>query len=244
MMFAKLTSKLLTAAGLVCLTAGIAGAQINVLYYVDFSFDTNSMANALAGLGAGYNVTTATSDAQFQSLITSNPYGLVIYEVQDVAPVTASVTDLANYIAGGGHAIGADWDVGAGNAMVSVFGANYTGTTNQTSVNVTSALLSGGITNPISLSNPGWGIFSYDLTGGTSGGTFGDGSEAIVFGNGGSTILNGFLDNVSGAPAQQLYTNEIVALTSSPTGTPEPGAATLVLAGILGSFTVLRRRRK
>jgi len=240
-MFAKLTSKLLTAAGLVCLTAGIAGAQINVLYYVDDSFGTNSMAQALAGLGAGYNVTTATSDAQFQSLITTNPYGLVVYEVQNTPPVATSVADLASYVAGGGHAIGADWYYPDG-TMAGVFGASYTGAVNQSSVDVTSALLSGGITNPFTLTNPGWGVFSTDLAGGTSAATFGDGSEAIVFGNGGNTIFNGFLDN-TGAGAQ-LYTNEIVALTSSPTGTPEPGATTLVLAGILGSFTVLRRRRK
>jgi len=243
-MLAKLTSRLLAAAGLVCLTSGIAGAQINVLYYNDFEIATDNMAQALAGLGAGYNVTTATSDAQFQSLITTNPYGLVIYDVQGNPPVAASVLDLANYVSGGGHAIGADWDVGGGNTMPSVFGASFAGPENQTSVTVTSALLSGGITNPISLSNPGWGIFSYDLSGGTSGGTFGDGSEAIVFGNGGNTIFNGFLGDTAGGPGVQLYTNEIVALTSSPTGTPEPGAATLVLAGIVGSFTVLRRRRK
>jgi hypothetical protein len=71
------------------------------------------------------------------------------------------------------------------------------------------------------------------------GGTFGDGSGAIVVGNGGRTIVNGFLSDT--VASEQLYANELGSLSGA---VPEPSAWALLLAGFFGLGAMARAGRR
>ena len=113
------------------------------------------------------------------------------------------------------------------------------------------APLATGIINPVTLVNPppGWHHFSHGLAplpGGTSAGTFASGDSAIMIGNGGRTIMNGFTNDVIPDPTgQQLYENEIQFLVGrSASVVPEPCSLTLLSMGGLSLLRFRRRRAK
>jgi len=114
-----------------------------------------------------------------------------------------------------------------------------TGGINQTSL--TLSLFNSGIVSPLAVTNTGWGTFSTSmsvLAGGTVGGTFGDGSDAIIVGNGSRTIVNGFLSDT--VASQLLYANELKSFSGK---VPEPATIALFSAGV-AAFGAMRRKKK
>ena len=218
-----------------------------VLKYVDLVVGTDYVTPALAG----HTVTTATSWADFDTKLAGGSYQLVIALGQNNS-LGANATTLQTYISGGGHAIVDDYTSNA--AYGPMMNASYTGVTNQNQANFLIPALSSGITNPQSLANPGWGTYSMGLlaaAGGTSVCTFPNGNSCAVSGNGGRTLLLGFLSDTPATDGAALWTNMInyVLGGAPPTPTLQPVptlgqwslfALALLLATAAGLY--LRRR--
>jgi hypothetical protein len=205
------------------------------LYFDDFSHG-DRMAAALSALSGTVTTTTASSPSDFTTKLASGGYDLAIFFEQDFSGTdyNAAFAALATYIAGGGRAIADDWT--RNNTHSAVFDTTFTGGRNQTSFSVTDPGLASGITNPVMLFNPGWGTFATDLGGGISAAVFPNSTSAIVSGNGGRSLFNGFLNDtfVDPATGEQLYMNEIEKLLGTTAAIPEPGTLTLLGLGIIG----------
>ena len=210
----------------------------SILYYVDGNNGTDEMAAALATL-LGDTVTVATSPTDFATKITSGTYQLGIFSAQETygSAYSAALAALATFVAGGGLAIVDSWFTSMP-GDISPFGADFTGDTNGTSIILTA--FNSGVANPVSITNPvpPYAVFStgftLDATTGTSiaatfSGTIG-GEAAIVTGNGGRSIVNGFLNDTAGAAGEQIYINEINQLLSA---TPEPASWGLLGLGLV-----------
>ena len=186
-------------------------AKAKVLYYVDYNFGNDPFGQAFTALGI--TPTVASSYSDFESDLSSGSWDLVVLLNQGYEDSTWE-TPLVNYVDGGGHAIVASWTHPQN--VAAAFGATYTGNNDQSPITQTvSSPIWNGVSNPFDLFNPGWGTWSTGLqaTTGQSIGTFPNGDGGIVVGNGGRTILNGFLENTATDPAQglQLAENEIAA---------------------------------
>jgi PEP-CTERM motif len=233
-------SAIVTSAVLSVTVACGAQAAPQVLYWPDLVLGTDCTPAALSSLGI--TPTTASNEADFITKLNAGGWDLAILDVQDL-PETGAQAALDSYVVGGGKAIYTDWT--QNNGAAAAFDAAFTGNTNQTSMTVSGGLAA-GITNPVTLSNPGWGVFSMGLSplpGGSSSATFANSDAAIVIGNGGHTIINGFLnDTIANPPCQQLYENEISSvLGASPV--PEPTSLALLATGGLPFLGFLRRRK-
>lgn len=236
-----------TAMALVSLSflTSAARADVGILYYNDYTIGTDSMGQALANLGPGYTVYTASSDTDFQTQLATGNYSLGIFFAQDFqsSNYTSAISALATFAQGGGGAIYADWSQNG--SLAAGFGAGFTGNTNESQFTVSDPALANGITNPVNLNNPGWGVFSTGLTGSNVAATFvSDGNGAIVIGDNGHAIVNGFLNDTFADANQgtQLYTNEIKTVLYG-TAVPEPSTFVLMCLGAAGfaGFGVRRR---
>lgn len=190
-------------------------SQTRVLYWVDGLIGTDQMSTALTNTGC--IVTTATSDADFQTLIsTPANYDMAIYFCQNNASVNASAAALANFVNLGKKGMYADWSVDATNGAL--VGVSYTGTTNESTVTVTDPALAAGITtNPFTITNTGWGVYSYGLVplaGGSVAGTFSpSGQAAIVKSMSDNMLVFGYLNDVSAT--SEMYEIAVETLTTS-----------------------------
>jgi hypothetical protein len=200
--------------------------QKKILYFVDGNHGTDEMAAALAALSPPNTVTMATSPADFATKISSPGFDLGIFSAQENygADYTTALSDLATFVQNGGTAIVDSWATFAGSDLTP-FGGTPTGDSNGPAVNLTA--INGGIANPLALSNPPspYTAYSFGLTLDPTSGTFiagvfsdpgnssgTNGQAAIVLGNGGRSIVNGFLNDTGGAAGEQLYENEINGL--------------------------------
>jgi hypothetical protein len=143
---------------------------------------------------------------------------------------------LGAFVAGGGKAIYADWS--GNSALAAQFGAGFTGNNNNNAVTILDPAFGPNQT----LTNPGWGTFSTGLTalpGSTVAATFGNGDGAIVLGNGGRSIVYGFLNDTPSSPV--VFAGGISQLADGATSVPEPFT---VIGSIIGGTAAFRMRKK
>jgi hypothetical protein len=237
-----------------------------ILYFVDGNQGTDQMAAALAALSPANVVTVTSSTTDFSTEIATGTYQLGIFSAQEVygTNYSTALAALASFVQGPtkGRAIVDSFTPFHSDDM-RPFGATPTGAVNGTAVNL--SVFGGGITNPMTLTNPipPYSFFSTaeSLTPGAfSAGTFfdpgnasgTDGEAAVVVGNpdptwvaGGRSIVNGFLNDTAGPAGEQLYIHEIEALLTPVTTTaaPEPDSLTLLSLGAAGLAGCAWRRR-
>ncbi len=229
----RVMQRVLAAIGL-ALVVAVPARAATVLVYIDQVVGTDYVTPALTA--GAHTVTTAVSWADFDTKLAGGSYQLAIGLGQNLA-LAANVATLTTYVAGGGRVILDDYTSNA--AYGPLMNATYTGVTNQSSLNFLIPALSGGITNPQPLTNPGWGTYSMGelaAAGGTSVCSFPNGNSCAVSGNGGRTLLLGFLsDTPSGANGVTLWSNIInFVLVGAP-----PGPTTLTPVPTLGQWALL-----
>lgn len=142
-----------------------------------------------------------------------------------------------------------DWTYN--NTLAVIFEASYTGNTNQTAVTITDPVLATGLTNPFTLVNPGWSIFSTGLTAIGSGevlATFENGNAAIIRGNDKHTIILGYLsDTPPLAMRQQLFENVLNFIVCGPNSfvpdVPVSNWALYIGIFLIITFAVIRFRK-
>lgn len=225
------------AAGLVLASAAQASA---VLYYRDGVIGPDAMGAALSA--STHTVTQATSQSEFRGLVEGGGWDLVIYFQQSYSAGTGADTAIADWVAGGGRAIFADWERNA--ALGALFDASYTGINGQTQVTFTDPLL-----GTKSLANPGWDNFSMGLSALDAAEAlahFANGDDAVVLGNGGRTILNGFLvDTMPLAVGMAVFSSQVERVLATPLHqVPEPASLALCAAGLAGLIAVRRRPQR
>ncbi len=233
-------------AALVLLWGGVGQAEAGILYYVDGNDSTDNMAGALSALSGTYTTTIATSQTDFAAKIATGNYDLGIFSAQysyDPSYSTA-LSALATSVSAGRKAIVSSWYHWT-STDITPFGAAFTGSANESTVSVTLPAFAAGFEGPVGLS--GYGIFSTGLNGSSVAATFGSGQAAIVVGNGGRSIVNGFLNDTAsnGPQGVQLYVNEINYLEGGTASVPEPCTLAIwSLLGVCGMGFGWRRRKQ
>jgi len=176
----------------------------DALVYIDYALENDFVADAL--LAQGYNLTFASGWADFNTKLLSGNYGLAVAFSQDFYEVPSPAA-VQTYLNGGGRMILCDWTLDI--TLASLFEASYTNHYNQSQVFFSGSTYGNGISNPMTLQNPGWGIFSMGMApkgGGQVLASFANGEAAAIKGNGGKTIILGYLsDTPPSDTRQQLF---------------------------------------
>jgi hypothetical protein len=238
---------LTVAAAMALLAMTVSGASAtSVLLFDDFSFNPPPAADPAdpgsrwptALMGLGLSVTQVGDDAAFNAAI-GNGWDLVVIQFDlfshSIEP------GLADYIAGGGKVIfgssdsTSDADFEVQEAGVDLLTLDLT------------SLFSAGLSGMTLLLDPGsYGIWSRSFladAGTVVAGTFEDLNAAIVVGNSGRTIINGFMgDTLSEADEIRLYQNEVRYLVAA--AVPQPRTGILLAVGGLVLVVVRHRQKK
>ena len=226
--------------------ASLTSTGHSALVWVDGAHGNDGVVDGLTN--KGYSVTVATSASNFTTQLQTGNFDLSVLFVQNQSATSYNISTavISNYIASGKSMIFATWTADD-LAYANLFDASFSGSTNLTTVTLTDPILANGITNPIVLSNSGWFIgFSMGLiahTGAEVLATFENGNAAIVRGNGGNTIILGYL---SDAPAlanrQAIFENVDDAVLG---GNPVPiPYFWIILAFIMIAAGVVFSKRK
>jgi hypothetical protein len=187
-----------------------------VLFYDDFVFATDTWGDALAA--SSHTVTTVSSDAAFVTAIGGSTFDLVVTQFDSSSHGTAA-TALSAHVTGGGKAIFSHWLTEGDSAFEVTQFATNKGT-------LTLGDFDAGLSGSVQvLTNPTYGTCSRSFTAGagtTTAATFEDGKAGIVVGNGGRTLMNGFLGETIEFSSDeiQLHMNELDHMF----GVPAPGA--------------------
>jgi large repetitive protein len=189
------------------------GTGGNALVYIDFAHSNDGVVDGLTNLG--YTVTFASGWSDFDTELASGTFDLAVAMKQSISAPSFNTAIAQNHISSGGKMIFATWQPDLTEAAL--FEAAFTGSSNCGSVTITDTDLANGITNPVALTNPGWRVYSLGLTATGSGevlATFDcSGDAAIVRGNGGRTIMLGYLsDTPPMGERQSLFENVIESL--------------------------------
>jgi hypothetical protein len=220
---------------------GSRGAMDAVIY-IDQAYENDFVVAGLLNLG--YTVTVATGWADFDAKLISGNYGLAVGFVQYSGGVGPSPQAMQTFMNAGGCIIYADWYY-VDNSRVSVLGASFTGAFNMTTMTISDAGLAGGLTNPVIMSNAGWGTYTMGLAplGGSQVlATYENGDAAVVLGNGGKSVVLGYLSDAPlSADRQQLFEN-VVNATLCGNGQEIPVSDWAIYLGIflILSFVVVR----
>jgi hypothetical protein len=141
------------------------------------------------------------------SHLSSQGWHLVVTLIQNNGRDRSFASALIDYVEGGGKAILADWRKALSSTeadtFATAFQGSYTGNFNPGNVAfIPDSMLWYGLVSPIDIGLPPgvfWGTYAMGLSATGSAvesGIFPNGDAAIVIGNDGNTILNGFLQDV------------------------------------------------
>jgi hypothetical protein len=232
----------IAAALVISLFLAVGAHATDVLYYCDYNLGTNPFPTAIANLGLSSYATSSISD--FNTQMAGGGYKTAVLLVQNYSQSASDFPYVSSFMAAGAKMIFTDWyGIYGGNMASTFFGVTWSGNTNNAlgnSVTVTAPFLSVGITNPISIYNPGWGIYATGIaSGGTAGAYFANGDVAIAYGQ--NWIVNGMLKDtfVNQSQGVQLAMNE---LSGSPV--PLPASLLFFAPGLAGLAAIRRRFKK
>lgn len=230
------------------LVASPASAASILLYDDNTNLD-NSQA-ALGSLGLTY---TTAGAANFNTLLASMSWDLVIMDVPSNIPIGGFVGLMA-YVAGGGRAILSYWDLDADLALQAAFGvgvnASLSAPANVHPWTAHPIFSSPNSISPLTSFVNSWGDDGdrFTLTGpaailaGFVPPAFTPNQGAIGLFNGNRTLVNGFLfDEITDTNGINLIANEISFLVA-PTQVPEPATLSLIGLGLAMAARRLRRR--
>ena len=198
-----------------------SGEVSDVLCYVDYDHaDSMYILGALEALG--YEVTQASSVDDLNQATLSDAYGmLIIFEQSGGVLDSLDISDLEAYISRGGKVMANSY--WRRESLATCLDAAFTGSVDLTPMTITDDSVSDGVTNPVALRTDVWAVDTTGLTpasGGVSLATFPSSESAIVWGNGGNTLLLGFLqDTVPSTDGQKLFENLLRKIDGS---TPMP----------------------
>jgi Concanavalin A-like lectin/glucanases superfamily/Secretion system C-terminal sorting domain/HYR domain len=171
-------------------------AITDVLYWADAVIGTDQLLSALASSTYTYDI--ASSAADYATKIATGNYELGILFIQTSASsgYATAINALGAFVAGGGKSMYFDWS--RNNTYSPYFEFTYTGGTNQTSVDIIEPTMAGS-TNPMTLTNTGWGTYATDLipTGTATIAANFPSNNAIVIGNNGRSINFGYANDLT-----------------------------------------------
>jgi hypothetical protein len=231
MKFTKFAKKM-ALAGLTAITMTSVAQAAPVLLFDDYVYANDVWGTALSGLGL--SVTRVSNDTDFNAAITGS-YGLVVVQFDN----TSHSINLTDYLASGGKLIYGNW-LSTDDATLGVMQGN----SNVNNLDITTAALSNGLSSATqTLVNPTYGVYSHELSGGTSLASLG-GQSGIVSTFGGNVLVNGFLGETLAATADEvrLYQNEVGLLNGAPSDVPEPSTYATMGLG-LALLAALTRKK-
>ncbi len=189
-----------------------AGTGKKALVYIDKAFENDGIVDGIENLE--YTVTFASDWDDFDTGLASGIFELAV-AINQQYNTSFDITTAQEYIASGGKMIFTTWDK-SNVAEAALFEASFTGNRNCKEISISDSRLAYKITNPFTLTNVSeWSVFSLGLEPTGSGemlATFTDcsGDAAIIRGNGGRTIMIGYVsDSPPSGVRQSLFENII-----------------------------------
>lgn len=212
----------------------------DALVYADLTLENDYVVTALTNLG--FTVTVAADWTDFNTQLVSGNFGFAAAFNQNTTN-GLSYASVQTYINSGGCMVYTDWT--RDNGYMDLFEASWTGSTNSPSMTITDPVLGAGITSPMIFTNPGWGDYSMGLAPTGAGevlAVFPSGEAAVVRGNGGRTIVLGYLSDTPPEAERQLLFENVVNSTLCGSGEQIPISNWAIFLGLflIVSFAVIR----